>query len=72
MILDFERPIKELEARIGELHRLAGQRPGARRRRRPRRGLPGSENSHSAAMSRLRQPTPANDDEGGRGLRKPA
>ncbi|HEV2744051.1 MAG TPA: carboxyl transferase domain-containing protein, partial [Rubrobacter sp.] len=28
MILDFERPIKELEARIGELHRLAGESEG--------------------------------------------
>ena len=28
MILDFERPIKELEARISELHRLAGESEG--------------------------------------------
>ena len=28
MILDFERPIKELEARIAELHRLAGESVG--------------------------------------------
>lgn len=28
MILDFERPIKELEARIFELHRLAGESEG--------------------------------------------
>ena len=28
MILDFERPIKELESRISDLHRLAGESSG--------------------------------------------
>ena len=30
MILEFEKPVRELEARIAELHRLAGSHEGLR------------------------------------------